>query len=259
MNWIPDLKASMITDDIAFIGGAPVSVHCLIGEDGLILIDTGFPYMLRGILQNMSSLGLDPARIRYIIHSHGHIDHYGCSADLRDLSGAEMLIGEEDVPIVTGEKDLSWAKELSLPHARTFTPDLTFRDGDVLTLCGRRIRFVHAPGHTEGTYAIFVDTAVSGVPMTAAMHGGIGLNSMTDEFLDAYGLPRDTRDRFRDGLHRLRGEHVDIVLGNHPEQAGYAEKLDRLSTGRRDAFVDPGEWPLFLFRCEKALDGIDRK
>ena len=35
------MRHVMMTDDIAFVGGTPVSVHCLISEEGLILLDTG--------------------------------------------------------------------------------------------------------------------------------------------------------------------------------------------------------------------------
>lgn len=247
------MTAALITDDIAFVGGAPVSVHCLISDSGLALIDTGFPGMLSGISENMRAVGLDLRDVKYIIHTHGHIDHYGCTADIVDISGAQTLIGREDADIVTGKLNLSWADELDMDAAREFQPDILFGDGDILELCGRKIRFARAPGHTEGTYALFIETRVNGEIMIAAMHGGAGLNSLTREFLTSRGLRLSLRDDFRRGLRALAGERVDIVLGNHPDQNSTREKLARLG-GAANPFVDAGEWRGFLSKRERSLD-----
>ena len=257
-EWKPDIPPVMLTDDIAFVGGTPVSSHCILAKDGLILLDTGYPGMLDGIAANMKALGLDIMDVKYILHSHGHIDHYGSTAELLRKTGAKSLIGREDADIVTGKRDLSWAKELELAPAECFTPDILFSDGDVLQLGGKTIRCVHAPGHTEGTYALFVNTSVHGTPMVAAMHGGVGVNSLSRKFLDSYGLPRTLRDQFREGLYRLAREHVDIVLGNHPGQNDTEGKISRMRAGS-NPFVDSGEWNRFLTSCEARLDDLLRQ
>lgn len=251
VDWVPNVTPFMLTDDIAYLGSDSISVHCLIAEDGLILLDTGYPNMLPGIEQNLAVLGYSLDDVRYLLHSHGHIDHYGPSGEIVRRTGAKTLIGREDASIVTGERDLSWAKELNLPPADPFTPDIVFADGDILHLGGRTIRCVHAPGHTEGTYAFFIDTFVHGQPMVAAMHGGVGMNSLSKAFLESYNLPLSLRDDFRTALHRLADEHVDIVLGNHPGQNDTLGKLARM-TAETNAFVDPDEWRVFLRQAEKS-------
>ncbi len=40
-NWAPAMRPVMMTDDIALVGGTPVAVHCLIAEEGGIVLDTG--------------------------------------------------------------------------------------------------------------------------------------------------------------------------------------------------------------------------
>jgi metallo-beta-lactamase class B len=252
-HWSPDIPPRMITDDIAFIGGTPVSVHCFIADEGLILLDTGYPGMFDGIIENMTALHLDSGKIRYIIHSHGHIDHYGNTAQWVRMTGARTLIGCEDASIVTGERELSWAKELHLEPAESFHPDILFGDGEIKNLCGREFRFIHAPGHTEGTYAVFTRTNIGGVSKVAAMHGGIGLNSMSRAFLTNNNLPFSLRDDFRNGLHGLQKEHVDVVLGNHPDQNHTAEKIAKMDR-TADVFLDPTEWKCFLKQAESNLD-----
>lgn len=255
MIWNPDIKPTMISDDIAFVGGRPVSVHCLIAKEGLILLDSGYPGMLSGISRNMSALGLNIMDVRYILHSHGHVDHYGSTAELVRKTNAKTYIGKEDASIVLGNSDLSWAKELRINRAESFIPDVCFGDGDILQLAGRTIRCIHAPGHTLGTYAFFIDTYTHGIPMIAAMHGGVGINSMSASFLTNNGIPLSIRTQYRQSLHRLKNEKVDIVLGNHPDQND-TERKAQLKTQNYNPFVDPKEWVQFLHKCEGRLDQL---
>ena len=77
------------------------------------MIDTGYPDMYDQILDSMNCLGLDPKDICAIFHSHGHIDHYGCTERFKARSGAKTYISRIDNDIVNGTYDLSWAKERS--------------------------------------------------------------------------------------------------------------------------------------------------
>ena len=48
-----------------------------------------------------------------------------------------------------------------------------------------------------------------------------------------------------EGLYQLQKERVDLVLGNHPNQTGTQEKLDRLRQGE-DSILDDTQWTRFL-------------
>ena len=239
-------------NNICFVGSQAVSVHLIDTGEGLILIDTGYPFMRDQIVESMRALGYDPADIRVILHSHGHYDHYGNTAYLKQLSGAKTYISRIDNEILNGHRDLSWAVELGYDRIPPFDCDVLLDDGDTIELGNTRILCRLAPGHTEGTFALFVETG----GLRAAMHGGVGVNSMTRDFLTQYGLPLDLPERFRQGLHALKREHVDIVLGNHPQQSDTEEKAARLLAGDERAFIDPGEWARFLTKCEKNLDDM---
>ena len=245
-----DIPAFHLHDNIDFVGSTRVSVHILRTEQGLVMIDTGYPDMLDQIIASMNELGLDPKDICTIIHSHGHIDHFGCTERFKEMSGAKTYISRIDNDIVNGTLDLSWAKELSYDRLPPFDCDVMLEDGDELTFGSTTLRFVSAPGHTAGTMVIFVTTPDGTV---AAMHGGVGLNSMTRDFLNTYGLSLDCREVFRQGLHRLAKEHVDLVLGNHPQQNDTEGKRARLEAGAGNV-LDATEWERFLKTTEQGLD-----
>ena len=237
-------------NNICFIGSRAVSVHLIDTGAGLVMIDTGYPFMRDDILGGMRALGYDPGDLRVILHSHGHYDHTGNTLFFKRISGARTCISRIDNEIVNGHRDLSWARELGYDPLPPFDCDELLEDGDVVALGDTRILCHLVPGHTEGCLAFFFESGGCRV----AMHGGVGLNSLSADYLDRHGLPRDLRQRFRQGLHRLQCEHVDIVLGNHPQQNDTETKAARLRSGDGRAFINPKEWGAFLTACEAGLD-----
>lgn len=251
-----DIAPFRMAKGLYFIGGREVSVHMLDTGAGLMLIDTGYPHMFERILRNIRALGFDPADIRAIVHSHGHYDHYGCTQRLKEMSGAATYISRIDSEIVNGTLNLSWADELGHARLPALDCDVLLEDGDVVSLGDVSLRCILTPGHTAGTLSFLFDIRDGGRRYTAAMHGGTGVNSMERAFLERHGLSEDCRELFRKGLHSLARLHVDIVLGNHPDQNDTEAKFARVLGGEADACIDPGEWPRFLRSCEGRLDAM---
>ena len=107
-----NIKPFKMYGNLYFVGSTKVSVHIIKTDCGLVMIDTGYPDMYEQILDSMHELELDPKDICAIFHSHGHIDHYGCTREFKELSGAKTYISRIDNDIVNGTYDLSWAKEI---------------------------------------------------------------------------------------------------------------------------------------------------
>ena len=252
-NQKSDIRPFRMYGNLYFVGSSAVSVHVIKTTAGLVMIDAGYPDMYEQILCSMEEVGLNPKDICAIFHSHGHIDHFGCTMRLKAISGAGTYISRIDNAIVNGTYDWSWAKELGLPRAEPFDCDVLVEDGDVFTFGDTTVRCALTPGHTEGVLSFFVNVEEDGKSIIAAMHGGIGMNSMTAEFLDSYGFSKDCREIFRRGLHSLKHEKVDLVMGNHPFQNDTEGKLKRLEAGEQ-AFVDSAEWIRFLEETEATLD-----
>src|SRR5450631_3024131 len=76
-------EPARVYDNLYFIGGKVQSAWALTTSEGIILIDTIFPYNSEElVVGGLRKLGLDPAKIKYVLISHAHSDHIG---------GAEML------------------------------------------------------------------------------------------------------------------------------------------------------------------------
>jgi metallo-beta-lactamase class B len=248
-----------IFGNLYFVGTQFVSSHIVDTGEGLILIDSQYPQCVYLLLENIRKVGLDPYDIKYILHSHGHYDHLGGTRALVELIGAKTVLGRPDRDYANGTVDLTWAKELGYEYFEMFEPDILIDDGYVLKLGNTEIRCVSTPGHTPGVMSFFFDVTDGKNTYTAAMFGGAGMNSMRYKFLDAYGLPHSYRDDFLTSLEKVRDEHVDILIGNHPGDAQTAQKYERMLAGEENPFLDPTAWHKRLDYCRSQFDDMVAK
>ena len=246
-----DITPFKMHNQIYFAGSTKVSVHIIKTDEGLIMIDTGYPDMYEQILDSMNCLGLDPKDICAIFHSHGHIDHFGATSRLVKLSGAKTYIGRADNDIVNGTLDLSWAKELGLEKMPLFDCDVLIDDGDVFEFGNVKIRCVHTPGHTFGVTSFVITINEDGKEFVAAMHGGLGFNTLRSKFLDEYNISYNIRDVYMESLHKALLEKPDLVLGNHPQNNDTQGKCERALRG--EDISDSTEWERMLTDIEKEL------
>jgi glyoxylase-like metal-dependent hydrolase (beta-lactamase superfamily II) len=63
------------------------NVHLILG-DRSVLVDSGSAGDLVRIVAALRAHGADPKDLAAIVQTHGHADHAGCAASLRDLSDA---------------------------------------------------------------------------------------------------------------------------------------------------------------------------
>ena len=246
--WEEDLAPFQLYGKLWHVGGKWSPSYVFDTGDGLLMLDTGFPKGGYFLFRNMYDLGLDPRKIRWILHSHGHYDHIGMTRALVEMTGAKTYIGAPDRDYVNGKLDLTWAKELGSTYDEPFEPDVLINDGDVLEFGNLKIRCAAAPGHTPGTMAYFFDLEENGVVRHAGMHGGVGINTMQTKFLRKYGLSAECRQAFLDAAAKLRDEPVEVLVGNHLGNYDAMGKLRRRAENPDgpNPFVEPGEWQRFL-------------
>ena len=254
-NYENEFSPVRIFGNLYFVGTVPASTHILDTGEGLIMFDSGYRHSLHVVLHNMELMNLNPTDLKYIIHTHGHIDHFGATRELVRLTGAKTVLGRRDKEYADGTFDLSYAKELGMEFSDTFVPDILLDDGDELSLGNARIRAVATPGHTPGAMSYFFDVTDGCETFRAGLHAGSGINTMCKEFLDKYGLPYSLREDFKASMKRLNEEKVDIFLGNHMQQNKTDEKAKEVLSGNKYAFVLPTEWQEYNLFC---IDNLDK-
>lgn len=239
--WEGKIDPFRIIGKVFFVGTFQASCHIVDTGDGLILIDPGYSNTLYLVIRSIYELGYNPKDIKYIINTHWHVDHTEATAALVDLSGAKTVIGLDDADMVV--------------RTRLFVPDIKVGDGDILTLGDTTFTFMETPGHTKGTISFFFDVAENGKTYRVGMFGGAGANTMVPERFEF----SNCREAYRNSLHRLKNEKVDVFIGNHVWNNDTFNKAKVLKETGENKFIDDKLWNEFLSFCEKRLDEVIQK
>jgi len=162
-------EPARVFDNLYFVGGKIHSSWALTTREGIILIETIYPYNSEElIIGGMRKLGLDPKNIRYVLISHAHGDHIG---------GAEMLQARYGVRVVMGGPDWDWVAKYPNRY-KTMAPkrDIVASDGMKITLGDTTVTIWLTPGHTPGTLSYTFAVLDRGKPVNVAYSGGTAFN-----------------------------------------------------------------------------------
>lgn len=207
-----------IFGNIWYVGDSWVCVHLIDTGKGLLLLDSGNMGATAMLIQAIWEAGFNPADVRWIIHSHGHLDHIGGARFFKRMWGTQLYLGAPDARMFREKPWLSLMHEGCSDRDELFTPDHEIEDGDVLTFGNITIRFVLTPGHTDGVLSCFFDAEENGVTARCGYYGGFGFNTLQRDYLTENDIPVDqARAVYLSSLEKVRNEKVELFLGNHTD------------------------------------------
>ena len=217
-------EPAKVFDDLYFVGGKVHSSWALTTRDGIILIDTIFPYNSEElIVGGMQKLGLDPKQIKYIIISHAHTDHIGGAEILQKKYGARVVMGAPD-----------WDTVEKYPNRyKTMAPkrDIVATDGMKITLGGRTVTMWTTPGHTPGTLSYTFTALDRGRTVNVAYSGGTAfnfVNNTPNPGIRNFQIYIDSQKKM---AAKAAAVHATVLLSNHSEFDN-AYNTNRMLAGR---------------------------
>jgi glyoxylase-like metal-dependent hydrolase (beta-lactamase superfamily II) len=98
----------------------------------------------------IAEVGMKPEKI---LLTHGHIDHAGGAAELKERLGVPIEGPHEaERPLLAGLADQG--KAYGMLSARPVTPDRWLAEGDEVTVAGHTFEVLHCPGHSPGSVVL---------------------------------------------------------------------------------------------------------
>jgi len=234
---VPPIK---VFDNLHYVGPGFVSVWLISTPAGAILIDGAEEPYVDHVIDSIKKSGFQLSDIKYILLSHGHLDHFGGVARLQEVSGARVAALEEDWELME--------RAAKQPGRNNSAPppipkrDMIVKEGDTLSLGGTTLKFYKHPGHTAGSLSAEFTVFDNGKPYKAFMFGGPGPRggvAGATQFLE-------TTKR----IAEIPGIQVHVQvhswLASYPYPNGgifeRAQKLAQRKPGDPNPFVDEAAW-----------------
>jgi hydroxyacylglutathione hydrolase len=129
----------------------PLTCNCTILGDEVtreaMVVDPGDN--IPEILSRLQKHGLT---LRQIVVTHAHIDHVGGAAQLRRLTGAPVVMNQQDLGLLgMMQMQAGW---LGVPTPEVAPPDASAEDGLAVGLATLPAQVLHTPGHTPGSICL---------------------------------------------------------------------------------------------------------
>lgn len=147
----------------------------------------------------MTRLGRHQLTVKQIIVTHAHIDHVGGAMKLKRLTGAPILLNQNDYALLKMlDVQASW---IGMPAPEAVNIDASVGTGDKVQAGGLTADVLHTPGHTEGSICLYFapekkliagDTLFAGSIGRTDLPGGSYEKIMRSLHGPVLGLPDET-------------------------------------------------------------------
>jgi glyoxylase-like metal-dependent hydrolase (beta-lactamase superfamily II) len=211
-----------------------VNVYLLDGGDEWGLIDTGMNSAdsIATFKAVLAQVGCAPERLRKIICTHHHPDHFGTSKVYKELTGAQLYMHPAEyarsqtlLPSDRPAEAVQFFLAHGIPLQRfvhvprpsdiwgglyvTAPPDVHIDDNDVIDVGTRRIQVVWTPGHAPGHCVMYLPA------QRVMIVGDHLLPKITPHVGFAPGSTGNPLADFLDSQRKVQQFDVDLVLPAH--------------------------------------------
>lgn len=161
------MSAKRVIEGVHLIPMGMANAYLIEGDDGLTLIDAGYPRNEATVFGAIRGLGRSPDQLKHLIFTHGHPDHIGSAAAIVQQTGARTYLHPLDIRMAESGgpfRPLRAAPGL-LRHVLCkllYHPDervapvainQSLTVGEILPIAGG-IEVIHTPGHCAGQVAL---------------------------------------------------------------------------------------------------------
>jgi glyoxylase-like metal-dependent hydrolase (beta-lactamase superfamily II) len=198
----------------------PLSNAYLIKDKKTILVDSGAPHQADRLLAAVQKAGVTPQDLALILHTHGHFDHAGSTAELKrrlripsavHVNDAFMLRKGINGEIKPRNFEARLIKALVPNSFEPSEPDILLEEEMTLTDFGVDGKIIFTPGHTTGSISVLFNTeAIIGDALMGGWAGGALFGSRPN-----YHYYIDDLDQLHGSLQRIMSYKLSKLYVGH--------------------------------------------
>lgn len=198
---------AQIFDDLLIVAQKETNCFVLKTSEGLIVIDAIWPAreVYDAVIEAIQETGWNPADIKKLVLTHGHVDHTGCGRYFVENHHADTYLSKTD--------DIFWKEHPTKTDRPETWKDYEItnhvQDKDEITLGDKTIYVVETPGHTPGGLSYIFPVKENGEEHMAALWGGTTPPWYAADQVRTY---LESLDYF---IQEADKRKVDVALSNH--------------------------------------------
>jgi metallo-beta-lactamase class B len=229
-GWNDPYPPHKIMDNMYYVGTKELASFLITTDEGHILINSNYEASVPVIQAGVAELGFDFKDIKILISGHAHPDHIEGDALVKELTGAEVVVGRLEVPDVQAFKH---------PQGKTLPIDRIVDEGDSVTLGGTTLTAHVLPGHTKGCLAWTLQLEEDGETYDTLIE--CSLNGQFLPYVNNTAYP-DIVEDMRSTYVKARTLPAEVWVSSHGQFYGRDEKYAKLQArgeGDPNPFIDP--------------------
>lgn len=244
------VKPFQMYGNLWYVGDSWVCAHIVDTGNGLLLFDAGNcgNGATAMLINAIWEAGFNPADVKWLVLSHGHVDHIGAVNFFKRMFGTKIYLGEPDARNFREHPELALIHESTDYMDELFTPDVEIHEGDVIDFGGTEVTFHLAPGHTDGVISCFFDVTDGKEVKRVGYYGGFGFNTLQKAYLQEIGDETfSRRNIYLESIQKVINEKVDIFMPNHTNNVDLLNKRQyMIEHPDENPFVDDTAWKKYL-------------
>jgi metallo-beta-lactamase class B len=246
-SWRQPIDPLRIVGNVYYVGTRGLSSFLIVTPAGGIIIDSGEAESVPFIRANVEKLGFRLSDVKILLTGHAHYDHVGGHADLKRLTGAQVMVMDADREALESGVDRS---ALGGPGWKPVVIDRVLKDGDTVSLGGVTLTAHLTPGHTQGCTTWTTTAVQDGKKYQVAFTGSVTIN-------DGVHLVGNARvpaiaEHYARAFRVLHGLKVDVFVAQHGAVFALEDKARQASVDSRvNPFVDPDGYQRFVAGAEQ--------
>jgi metallo-beta-lactamase class B len=215
-----------VIGNIYYVGSESLGSFLFVTPQGNILLNSCFEATVPVIRSSVEKLGFKFTDIKILLGSHAHADHMEGDALVKELTGAQVMAMEQDVPALMKIQ----------PGGKPHPLDKTLHDGEEVKLGGTTLVAHLTAGHTRGCTTWTTKAQENGKSYDVVIIGSMGVNPGYI-LVNNKDVP-DIVGEYQRSYKLLRSLPCDVPLGSHPSMYNLAGKYPKIGKGP-NPFIDP--------------------